>query len=184
MFKTRTPREGSLPLGLTLIIAAIFGVLLLSLRCSQTKSWMDRRKESFAAAARLVNGPIRELQPIHPKILPRDQGPIMFLDAQLKACFQAEPLVASLEALPIPLDEMGRTLSGADGVHEAAVGFRAGLQACRAGDAAPEAVSRCLLRCMGDWTSLVRAVDQMRKDADWVGVRVESIAPLVKNQEE
>lgn len=156
--------------------------LLLAAGCAQTKSKMDRRKDVFADVALRVNDPIRALQPLHAQILPEGgTAPVMFLDAQLKACFEAEPLVGKLAGVQYPPDEEGRPLSAGEGVHHAAEGFQAGVRSCReAKDTAPEAVSKCLLQCMGDWASLVQAVTQMRKDADWVGVKVESVAPVKK----
>lgn len=141
---------------------------------------MERRADVFVEVARSVNGPLSELKPIHAKIFPKDQGAIMFLDAQLRACVEAVPIVDRLSSAPYPPDERGRPLSAGDGVREATSDFLAGMKGCEARDAAPEVLSKCLLRCMSDWKSLVLAVDQMRKDAGWVGVRVESIAPLIK----
>lgn len=156
--------------------------LFVAAGCAQTKSKMDRRKDVFVDVAQRVNDSIRPLQPLHAQILPEGgSAPVMFLDAQLKACFEADPLVGKLAGIQYPPDEEGRPLSAGEGVHHAASGFRSGVRSCKeAKDTAPEAVSRCLLRCMGDWASLVRSVEQMRKDADWVGVKVEPIAPVKK----
>jgi hypothetical protein len=163
-------------------VALVAAGLFVAAGCAQTKSKMDRRRDVFADVALRVNDSIRELSPLHAKILPEGgAAPVMFLDAQLKACFEAEPLVGKLEAVEYPPDEEGRPLSAGEGVRHAAEGFRSGVRSCKESkDRAPEAVSKCLLQCMGDWAALVGAVTQMRKDADWVGVKVESIAPVKK----
>lgn len=180
LFKTRTPRAGSIPAWVSGAAVLLLAAASPFLFCSPKKSSLDKRREVFVEVATLVNPLITDLKPFHAKILPSAQSEVMFLDEQIKACVAAEPLVERLSRASLPPDEAGRALSSGDGLREAASGFEAGLAECRAGGAAPENVSKCLLRCMRDWAALVRAVDQMRKEADWVGVRVESIAPLTK----
>jgi hypothetical protein len=159
--------------------------------CARSKSWIERRRDTFLQIAALVNEPIQGLQPYNAKIMPSG-GSIRLVDTQLDACFEAAPRVAAIERAPLPPDDQGKPIPSAESLTRAAESFRAGLDECASGPAKAktegraaaraEAVSQCLLRCMKDWSQLIRSVEHVRRDADWVGVRVEPIA-FIKMEE-
>lgn len=166
------------------IIAAIAAASTLS-GCARSKSWIERRRDAFVQIAALINEPVRGLQPYHARILP-PRGTVALIDTQLDACFEAAPRIEAIEKAPLPPDDQGKPIESAEALTRAAESFRTGLHSCKAGrqsdagatDAAEraDAVSKCLLRCMKDWSQIIRSVEHVRRDADWVGVRVESIA--------
>lgn len=176
-------------------LTALAGVSLL-IGCARSKSWIERRRDTFVQIAALINEPIRALQPYHARIMPSG-GSVMLLDAQLDACFEAAPRIEAIERAPLPPDDQGKPIESAEALTRAAASFRDGLTACKTsgakaapapgkgGEGAADrgaSVSQCLLRCMKDWSQILRSVEHVRRDADWVGVRVESIA-FIKMEE-
>lgn len=180
------------PRGLSRAALAILAVLAaasLLFGCARSKSWIERRRDTFLQIAALINEPIRGLQPYHVRIVPSSRS-ITLVDTQLDACFEAAPRIEAIERAPLPPDDQGKPIESAAALTRATESFRTGLSACKArrpnganganDEMTPaeraESVSQCLLRCMQDWSQIVRSVEHVRRDADWVGVRVESIA--------
>jgi hypothetical protein len=113
---------------------------------------------------------------------------IRLFDTQLDACFEAAPRIEAIEKANLPPDDQGKPIESAAALTRATESFRTGLSDCKAKPAVTaaeraESASQCLLRCMQDWSQIVRSVEHVRRDADWVGVRVESIA-FIKTEEE
>lgn len=157
--------------------AALAAAALLS-GCARSKSWIELRKDTFDQVAGMLNGPILALKPFHFRINPSPKIAITLLDAQLDACFEAAPGVEAIERLKLPSDHQGKPIPSVESLARAAESFRVGLSACRdARDAGAraESTSQCLLRCRQDWAQLLRSMEHVRRDADWVGVRIESI---------
>jgi hypothetical protein len=158
-------------------LAALAAASLL-FGCARSKSWIERRRDTFVQIAALVNEPIQSLRPYHARIMP-SAASISLVDAQLDACFEAAPRVEAIERAPLPPDDQGKPIPSAEALTRAAESFRTGLGECKAGLGSDQGrgdrVSRCLLRCMKDWSQILRSVEHVRRDADWVGVRVESI---------
>jgi hypothetical protein len=185
------PRPRRLSRAALAILAVLAAASLLS-GCARSKSWIERRRDTFLQIAALINEPIRGLQPYHVRIVPSSRS-ITLVDTQLDACFEAAPRIEAIERAPLPPDHQGKPIESAAALTRAAESFRTGLSACKArrangatGEMTPaeraESVSQCLLRCMQDWSQVVRSVEHVRRDADWVGVRVESIA-FIKTEE-
>lgn len=163
------------------VVIAAAAVLQLS-ACEMKKNRMERRKDLYDGMGKVINGPIREMQLIHRRIIPREgDAPVMFLDAQMRACYEADPIVEPIEGVQVPREEEGPALLSAEPVQLAAKSFREGLKPCKAaGKMPPEELSRCLLKCMGDWMTLVRSIEQLRRDASWVNATIESVTPPPK----
>jgi hypothetical protein len=176
--------------------AALVALVALTDGCERGKSWIDHRKDAFTSIAAQINGPILDLQPYHTRILPREAGGVMFVDVQLGACVEAAPLVDKLASVDVPPDGETKALESAREMRTAAQAFGTGLKGCRPaeraqepaeagappseGGQAGESVSQCRLRCMQGWSTLVRSAERVRRDADWLGVHVESIASIKK----
>lgn len=151
--------------------------------CEMKKNTMERRKDIYEDIGRAINGPIRSMQLIHRRIIPPEgDAPVMFLDAQLRACYEADPIVEPIASVQVPKEENGNSLASAERVPLAAKSFREGIEPCKAaGSMPPEQLSKCLLRCMDTWMSLVRAIEQLRRDAHWVNAKIESVTPPQKD---
>jgi hypothetical protein len=178
------------PARLARVVIAALAAAPLLFGCARSKSWIERRKDTFDQIAGMVNGPIRALKPFHFRINPSRGSSITHLDTQLDACFEAAPGVERIERLPLPPDDQGKPIPSVESLARAAESFRTGLSACRerrerrerqerqepkSGGARAESASECLLRCRQDWSQLLRSMEHVRRDADWVGVRIESI---------
>lgn len=164
------------------VFIATAAVLQLS-ACEMKKNRMERRKDLYEGMGKVINGPIREMQLIHRRIIPREgDAPVMFLDAQMRACYEADPIVEPIEGVLVPREEEGTAPPSAERVQLAAKSFREGLKPCKAAvKMPPEELSRCLLKCMGDWMTLVRSIEQLRRDASWVNATIESVTPPAKD---
>ncbi|HLM73758.1 MAG TPA: hypothetical protein VK459_13725 [Polyangiaceae bacterium] len=189
----RPPPRGLSRAALAVVaVVAVLAAASLLFGCARSKSWIERRRDTFLQIAVLINEPIRGLQPYHVRIVPSSRS-ITLVDTQLDACFEAAPRIEAIERAPLPPDDQGKPIESAAALTRATESFRTGLSACKArrasgasgatgatGEMTPaeraESVSQCLLRCMQDWSQIVRSVEHVRRDADWVGVRVESIA--------
>jgi len=177
----RPPPRGLSRAALAVVaVVAVLAAASLLFGCARSKSWIERRRDTFLQIAVLINEPIRGLQPYHVRIVPSSRS-ITLVDTQLDACFEAAPRIEAIERAPLPPDDQGKPIESAAALTRATESFRTGLSDCKAKPAVTaaeraESASQCLLRCMQDWSQIVRSVEHVRRDADWVGVRVESIA--------
>jgi len=182
MLSPRTRRTRPLArrrLGVLALWAA--AAALLGAGCGEEKeSRIERRHRAFKGVATLVYGPIDELRPFHDRIAEPGGGDVVLLDARWEACQKAAPIAARIADLPFPPDEEGKPLKAVETVRQRAGRFAESIRTCGGGQpgaAPPPPDPTCIARCVRDWSSLTHAVARLRYEAQYVGARVQPLAP-------